>query len=147
MMIPIVPRPFSNIIWRFISAALPAAVSVAVPNSVIFAAIVTRLDEDRDITKQAVDLLHSRLSNARKEMVEEKQYDKDLKRIEDSQKSILEAIEKLATSIRHQMNGIQQIVTTQVSLRDQQETRLKLAEDRQTAFINALKPMAVAAIG
>jgi hypothetical protein len=108
-------------------------------------ALLERLNEDRDITKAAIDLLHSRLSNARKEMVEEKQYDKDLRRIEDSQKSILEAIEKLATSVRHQMNTMQQTVTTQVGLRDQQETRLRLVEDRQTAFISALKPTAGAA--
>jgi uncharacterized membrane protein YccC len=102
-------------------------------------ALLTRLNEDRDITKQAVDVLHSRLSNARKEMVEIRQYDKDLKRIEDGNLRILEAIEKLASSMRHRMDTIQQTVTTQVGLRDQLEQRLKLTEDRQTAFIAAGK--------
>lgn len=102
-------------------------------------ALLQRLNEDRDITKQAVDLLHSRLSNARKEMVEVRQYDKDQKRIEDGHLRILDAIEKLASSMRHQMNNVQQTVTNLTTLQGQMDHRLKLAEDRQTAFISAPK--------
>lgn len=102
------------------------------------AAVMERLDEDRDIVQKAIELTHTRISNARKEMVELRHYEKDIRRLEDAIQRIAEAIEKLATSIRHDMNSQRQTVGNLVAIQDQLNIRIKTSDDRITQLTRPL---------
>lgn len=93
-------------------------------------AIREEIESERVKREQDNQLLHTRQSNARKEMVDLREYDKDIKRFEESNVRVVEAIEKLATSIRHDLNAQRQSVGNVVAIQEQVSTRIKELGDR-----------------
>lgn len=93
-------------------------------------ALREEIESERVKREQDNQLLHTRQSNARKEMVDLREYDKDIKRFEGGNDRIVEAIDKLATSIRHDLNSQRQAVGNVVAIQEQVGIRIKELSER-----------------
>jgi hypothetical protein len=98
--------------------------------------IIGLMKEDRAITAAALEKVHTRIS----ERIEEDDYHREQQRVDAQLLRLAESIETLASSIRHRIDGLQQIVTTQVGLREAQSGAMQNLHEQQKVIIGLLAP-------
>jgi len=95
---------------------------------------------DRGAMKAELELLHTRIANIRKEFVIATQYDKDIGRIEASNRAILEGIERAGQSLNLQIQQLSTAVTTLNATQSHHTKSLETVQAQQAALLGLVRP-------